>query len=192
VICLPFGWLLSYAAALPFFIGLFFFVLFGLVMGAIMHRTASAGRPYPSSALVVGTTIVVIVGSIAPLLIEAWEHPKDMGARALTKSTVLGNRTGPEFKADVAEDIRRLLRERYAPGGFVGYVRWVLAGGEWKKGDVPGVARTLQVEQRGWVWALRVALSVAMLGFGIASQTFLLRLPSDPAVRRMDERRAQS
>ena len=71
IVILPFAWLLSHAALLPFFLGLFFFVLFGLLVGAVMHRVASRGRSYCSMSLVPGTTNVVMVGFCVSIAQEA-------------------------------------------------------------------------------------------------------------------------
>jgi hypothetical protein len=192
VIVVPFAWLLSYVAALPFFIGLFFFLLFGLIVGAIMHRTASARRPYTDRPLLVGTTVVVLVGSLIPVYVEARDFPKDMAEHALTRSTFLGDRTGEEYKAAVRDEVRLKLRERFPPGGTLGYVKWVLKEGEWRKGELEGVRQTLGVYPCGFAWAVRVALSVGLLGFGIGSQTLALRRLSDPVIRSKDRRRQQS
>src|SRR3990172_853649 len=59
VVSLPLAWLLSYAAMLPFYLGLFFFMLFGLVIGAVAFRVAAPGRPYHRFAVLAGTTLIV-------------------------------------------------------------------------------------------------------------------------------------
>ena len=68
-------------------------------------------------------------------------------------------------------------------------MRWILTSGELRKGQIEDVSRTLRRSQCGYWWAIRVILSAALLGFGIGSQTFLLRLAVDPAVRMIDEKK---
>jgi hypothetical protein len=187
IVSMPFAWLLSYAAALPFYLGLFFFVLFGLVIGATMHRVASRRRPYGRAAILVGTTIVAGAGWIASIAVEGLGFPNDMGDDAIKRTLSIGNRSPEEYRKAVADEVRRFLRERYPPGGVVGYARWILTNGELKKGEIEGVKVTLRRGQRGYWWAVRVVLSIALLGFGIGSQTLPLRLRADPAVRVMDE-----
>lgn len=187
VVSVPLGWLLSHAAVLPFLLGLFFFVLFGLLIGATMHRLASPRRPYSRTVVLVGTTVVVLVGWLVSLGVESHNAPVKMAAEAGDRTRRIGDRTIQEFRAEVADSIRRLLDERYPPGGTLGYARWVLTCGEWKKGELAGFDRLLTAPQRGVLFAIRVVLSIALLAFGVGSQTFLLRLPRDPAVRAIDE-----
>lgn len=186
VVSVPMGWLLSHAAVLPFLLGLFFYVLFGLLIGATMHRLASPRRPYSRTVVLVGTTVVVLVGWLVSLGVESHNAPVKMAAEAGDRTRRIGERTIQEFRADVAGSIRRLLDERYPPGGTLGYARWLLTSGEWKKGEIAGFNRSLKAPQRGFLFAIRVVLSIALLAFGIGSQTFLLRLPRDPAVRAID------
>ena len=58
---LPLAWLLSYAAFLMFFLGLFFFALFGLLIGAVVYRVAFGNQPYSRTTVLLGTTILVAV-----------------------------------------------------------------------------------------------------------------------------------
>ena len=189
IVSMPFAWLLSYAAALPFYLGLFFFVLFGLVIGAIMHRVASRRRPYRRAAVLAGTIIVAGAGWIVSIVVEGLAFPDDMGDDAIKRTLSVGDRSPEDYRAAVAQKVRLFLHERYSPGGLVGYVRWVLTSGELKKGEIEGVKVTLRRTQRGYRWAIRVALSIAFFGFGIGSQTLPLRLRADPAVRVMDDER---
>lgn len=184
IVSLPMAWILSYAAALPFFLGVFFFALLGLVIGSIVHRFAAPARPYGRFTLVVGTTVVVAVGWLASIAVEARGFPKDMAVVAGGRTLSLGGLTIEEYRASVDADVRRYLAERYPPGGTLGYVRWILTNGTLRRGDIAGVNRTLSRTQTRWAWAIRVVLSVALLGFGIASQTLLLSQPVDPHLRR--------
>jgi hypothetical protein len=189
IVSLPFAWLLSHAALLPFLLGIFFFALFGLVIGAVMHRVASPGRPYPRLQLVIGTTLVVALGWTGSIVVEGRDFPRRMAAEAGDTTRYLGNRTIGEFRTAVADDVRRFIRDRYPPGGALGYVRWVLTSGELKKGDIAHVNRTLVRGQRKLLWAVRVILSVALLAFGIGSQTLPLKLLVERTGRAIDNPR---
>ena len=189
LVSLPLSWLLSYAAALPFFLGLFFFALFGLVIGAVVHRIASPGRPYPLSVVLAGTILIISVGWGISLVTESRGLPWDLAKEAANRTRDLEGRTHAEYISHVAGEIRGYLSEHYPPGGTIGYVRWVFASGEFKKGHLDGVQRTLRQPQRKWWWVMRVVLSIALFAFGIGSQTWLLRLRADPAgVRAIDRR----
>ena len=189
VASLPLTWLLSFAALLPFQIGLFFFVLFGLLIGAMTHRIASPGRPYRRWALVAGTTVLVAVVWTGALLIEIHDFPGEMAGRALQLRRPIGDRTSTEYRAAVADQVRMFLTKRYSPGGAVGYVRWMLLSGRIKKGELADVDRTLSRDRsqvRFW-YVVRLVLSVGLLSFGIGSQTFSLKLATEPVVRAIDE-----
>jgi len=183
---LPFAWLLSYAATLPFFLGLFFFVLFGLLIGAAMHRIASPHRPYRTPPLVAGTTVVVLIGWCLSIVNESRDFPEDTAFNAGKETRYIGDRTIEEYRAAVAADIRRFLRESYPPGGAMGYVRWIIASGELKKGQIEGLVQTQRPRQAGAGWVIRAVLSVALLAFGIGSQTLALAKTRDPSVRAID------
>lgn len=189
IVSLPLAWLLSYGAALPFFLGLFFFVLFGLVIGAVMHRLAASGRPYRRWPLLAGTTFVVTLVSGITIVKEAADFPADMADDSITKTLNLGTRTPGEYRDAVTGEVRGFLAERYAPGGTLGYVRWILKSGVVAQTDAPTLSRSMRRSPHGTWWAIRVVLSVALLGFGIGSQTLVLKLPRDPSHRKIDAER---
>lgn len=188
LVSLPAAWLLSHLALLPFFLGLFFFALLGLVIGAIMHRLAAAGRPYSRHALYSGTTVVVLAGWGASLAQEAQDVPRKLAQQVMETVRTIGERTPEQYRREIADQIRERLRERYPPGGRVGYLRWVLASGELNKGEIESVDVPLLAAQRRWGWAARAVLSLALFAFGIGSQTSLLRLDVDPTVRAIDRK----
>lgn len=184
IVGFPLSWLLAFAATLPFFIGLFFFALFGLVIGATVHRVASPGRPYARGTLWAGTIILVIGGWLVSICVEGRTLPMDFARDVPDWTRNLHGKTRSQFVEDVADRIRSNLRENYAPGGTLGYVRWVVTSGEFPKGSIDGVKRTLRVSQRkGW-WIMRALFSIGLFWFGVSTQTFLLRLPRDPAAVR--------
>lgn len=183
----PFVWLLSYGAALPYYLGLFFFVLFGLVIGAVMHRIAAPGRPYGRGALLTGTTIVVLAGWWGTIVFEARGFPSDMAEEASKMARRTINDVAA-FRSTVTQDVRRYLREAYPPGGTFGYVRWILSSGELPKGDVKEFHRTFHAPQRRIGWAVRIVLSLALYAFGIGSQTLLLQSARERTHRVIDDK----
>jgi hypothetical protein len=179
---LPLGWLLSYAAALPFLIGIFFFMLFGLMIGASMFRVGAKARPVPARALVIGITFVVLWTWTASLAWESRGFAHDQAKRALKGTASLEGTAPQEFKADVIRGIRSYLREQYPPGGTIGYARWCVASGKIPPSTIEPVAFELRVNQRGWFWILRAVLCITLLGFGVASQALVLQHPpKEPA-----------
>jgi hypothetical protein len=175
VVSIPFCWLLSFAALLPFFIGLFFFALFGLVIGAVVFRLAHRDGPYPSRAVVIGTTLLVAFVWFASVLKESWDLPGDMAVKAAGLTRDLRGRSVDEFRQTVAGEVRGFIQERYPPGGVIGYLRWALATGRIEKGELPSVEARLVLNQARYLFAMRVSLSIGLLAFGIASQTWPMR-----------------
>ncbi len=186
-VSLPFGWLLSHTASLPYYLGLFFFVLFGLVVGAIIHRVAAPRRPYTTGVILAGSTVVVLVGWAFSIAVEGHALPAGLADIAARSTLSLGDRTLAEYHDYIADQVRGFLRDDYPPGGTIGYVHWVLTSGEITKGRIESVRRTLRQPQRKVRWAVRVVLSVGLWAFGIASQTLLLRQARDPAAVRVSE-----
>ena len=187
VVSLPLIWLLSYAATLPFLLGLFFFMLFGLLLGAVTHRVAAPARPYNWRALLAGTAVLVVFVWWMSLIKESHDFPHDMAKDALRMTRDLGTRTSGEFKDEVADQVRTFLVRRYPPGGTLGYTQWMATSGRINRGELPAVSRTLRRGQARVWYAIRVVLSLALLGFGIGSQTLPLRLATEPVVRAIDE-----
>jgi len=172
----PLGWLLSKAAQLPFFLGLFFFPLFGLMIGAAMYRTAHGARPYNTFPVLVGTTIVVLFCWLFSLFMEARDMPVWVAANASRNPRLkLHDQTIEAYRSSVADDVAVYLRQTYPPGGLLGYIRWVSSNGEITNQVAPGLLRPIHAPQRGIWWLVRAVLTVGLLAFGIGSQTFILR-----------------
>ncbi len=83
---LPIGWLLCYGALLPFFLGLFFFMLFGLLVGAVVFRIGQGARPIARSRIVGGTTVVVLAVMVVSLTVEGRDFPSQVGDFACEKT----------------------------------------------------------------------------------------------------------
>ncbi len=181
IVSLPLAWLLSYAALLPFYLGLFFFMLFGLVIGAVTFRIASPGRPYGRFAVLTGTTLLVGICWTASIAKESRDFPLDIAAKAVQRARDIGGRSPDEYRAAVAQEVRAFIRERHPPGGLVGYIRWMLLEGQMKKGAIPSFDQAIRRSPARWGWAVRVVLSIALLGLAVSSQTLSLGRPYDPS-----------
>lgn len=179
LLALPLGWLLAFGALLPFFLGLFFFLLFGLVLGAAMYRVGRPARPLSRAPLLAGTACVVLALLAVSLWVEARSLPHQVAIFAREKIRKLPEGlTREQFLVDSAADVTRHLNERFPPGGVVGYVRWCILDSRLEPpvGDLPVVFKSSQ--PRFW-WLFRVVASIALLGFGIHSQAGELRRPAD-------------
>lgn len=175
IVSLPLAKLLSFAVALPFFTGVFFFALFGLVIGAVVYRLAASRRPYSSAAVLIGTTALVAFVWTVSIDLEARGFPQDVADRAIRTTRDLQGMGPGQFREVVAAEVRAFLSDGYPPGGTLGYARWALTNGSLAKEDLLHINRAMRFSQmRGW-WAVRVVLSIALLAFGIASQTWALK-----------------
>ncbi len=172
----PLGWLLSYGGALLFMLGLFFFVLFGLFLGAMVYRLAESGRPYSGGSILLGTAMIVLVCWSIAVYKEVAEVPHDLARDVLRSTRTLGDRSATEFREAIIERIKAYLSDRYPPGGVLGTVRWIVTSGQIAAGEIAEVKRPIQRrgDQRGAWWTIRVVLSLTALGFGLGSQTWSL------------------
>ena len=182
VVSMPFAWLLSYGAALMTLLGLFFFALFGLVIGAVAYRFGVSVRPIPITHIRVGTAIIVLTCWSLSFAKEVRDFPTDKANAAIGVVRPLPDgMTADDFKADVASFVKRTLAEEYGIGGL-GYAWWVLSSSrmeypvETMKNPI-----VLRPVQHRWWWGIRVVLSIVFLWFGVYSQVSPLSGMTDPA-----------
>lgn len=175
-VSLPLSWLLSYAGALMFYLGIFFFALFGLIIGAATFRVASVTRPYRRKHVIIGTTMLVLVPWSLSMLKEGRDFPNDVAARTVQERSLdLKGNPVAAHREIVTSDVRAYLRKQYPPGGILGYMHWVVVDGKISKTDVSSLAKNWHHGQSGFVWVVRVILSLALLTFGVATQTLPMR-----------------
>ncbi len=183
VVCLPLGWLLSYAAALVAFLGLFFFSLFGLIIGAIMYRFGVTVRPIPKIHLRVGAGLVVALCWSLSMGIEVHDFASDKASYAVTKVEPLPEGKSPEqVRDDIARYVRETLERDYGGSGLLGYAKWILLSSEMQYQPVtmkqPIVLKSIQYR---WWWVIRVVLSIILLSFSVYAQISPLSGLTDPA-----------
>jgi hypothetical protein len=171
----PCGVVLSYAALLPFFIGVFFFALFGLILGALAFRIGSPGKPYETAPIILGTTLIILTAFAVSLLKEGRDFPADMANRAIKETRNIGAMTAAEFRGRATVDVQQFLRSQYWPGGTIGYLHWALTSGRIPQGTFTWMEKELRLSQARYLFALRVAISLGLLAFGVASQTWAMR-----------------
>jgi hypothetical protein len=164
------GFLLARLIWLPFYFGLFFFLVAGLLAGAIAFRLARAARPVPHGRILRG---IVGVSAASTLVVVLWEYdhfaatvgdqPKFPTAR---NAAVKAGRPPAAIKTLATEKFKAVLDRDYPPGGPVGYVRWALAGGDMRL-EVEGCEDTASISQRGYVWTLRTLVGLVLLAAGL-------------------------
>jgi hypothetical protein len=180
---IPAGIILTYLAVIPFYIGLFFFLLLGLLVGATMFRFGRNAVPVrPVTLRLIGTVIVLLTWTTT-LVTEYVLFP---GQAAAKVEVSWRPRPTPEKKLQISRQVRQsvmsqLLGRDYNGGvaawleGFPKYLRWVARDGAMRCPRVLD-ATTLQlppVQCKG-AWLFRVTLSLGLLTFSILSQYLLL------------------
>jgi hypothetical protein len=176
---LPVGWLLAALSLLPFFLGLFFFTLFGLLLGAVLYRVARPVAPVSAAAAFGAGAVVVLAVWFLALLIEAHNLPSDARAFFIESHKTMTPESLARAKAELPDRARQFLRDRYPPGGFIGYVRWAGSSGELPLGKTnTGLPVLFRLRQGPRAWIVRVILSAFLLAFGVLSQ--VMGLTRDP------------
>jgi len=181
VLGLPAGWLLASLAVLPMFLGLFFFLLLGLLIGATMYRFGKPAAPVPRSRLLAigGITAVAIWG--VALVVEYSNLPDDAvrTVRESFRGRYLAKEDVQKLQAEVRRHVPAELRENYPPGGFLGYLRWAAASGEMKCPRVLAPDTEIHtLYQARTLWVVRVVVSLVLLGFALIAQFIGLAEPA--------------
>ncbi len=177
---LPGMFRLSSLAFLMFYLGLFFFMLYGLLIGAFMFRAGRSAQPAPKSLLMlIGITVAVALWG-GGLYQEYRVLP------GLVAESIRGNidaRLTPQQETELREGIGEHLMNHFAehhpPGGFAGYLQW-MAGGE--PITCPFILtkeeHLVRLPQQGAGFLFRSIVSLGLIVFGILSQ--FLGLATDP------------
>lgn len=178
------GILLAFLADLPAYLGMFFFLLVGLLIGAFCYRFGKSAAPAPKGTLwVIG--LLVVFTTWGSSLYVGYRLVASTAVDAVLKST--RERLTSEQKAELADrvpvEIDNYLRTNYPPGGFLGYMRWAASSdGVLKVPREPvGIGnQPVSIRYAGWQWLLRSIVSLMLLMFSILSQVLSLSLPPQP------------
>jgi hypothetical protein len=170
---LPAAWILAYLAPMPYFLSLFFFMLLGLLVGAVMCRAARPGTPIARDR---SRPVSLFVSLVICLGVIVWENRwfPDMAARKAVQLSLVSKMNAQELNA-YRERVRRAARDqlssRYWPGGVLGYIRWAATSGRMEfpraGSDEPVPLENVQLPVK---WIIRVVASLALLMFAIDSQ----------------------
>ena len=179
----PVSVLLSFAGLLPFYLGPFFFLLFGLVVGAAMFRVAKSVRPLSVASILAACGVVTVLVFGASLWLEYLQLGPHAGKMVAKQTRELPSGTSPgEFRAAAGVKVRAHLRAEYSPGGLLGYIRWASSSGRCTVESVGAhpaeVSYALSQSPVGWT--LRVAMSLVLLIGGVWSQIWPLRQAEPP------------
>ena len=169
--------LLSAGLSLPFMLGVFFFMLFGLIVGSVMFRCGEASRPVAKSKIVVATALVSLVCWGIALGREAVEFPEDFVEKAL-KKVYMPPDGYDQVVGELHVFINDYLEKEYPPGGPLGYLRYA-ATGRTIEVETPSQPKPIPVKPmaRAWTWWTRTVLSLVL--FFVATYAIAVDLSKD-------------
>jgi hypothetical protein len=172
IVAVVLAWfLLSAGLSLPFMLGLFFFMLFGLIVGAVMFRFGDTARPIAKSKVVMATALVSIACWAVALGKECVEFPADFVEKAL-RQVYIPPDGYDQVKGELESFITEYLKREYPPGGAIGYLR-LAAAGKPIEVNIESQPKTVTVKPMtaAWVWWTRTVLSVVLFYLAAYSVT---------------------
>jgi len=175
------GWLLARLIWLPYYFGLFFYLVAGLLIGSVAFRSARPARPMSGRRILTGILLVAIL-SVAAAAIWEYEYVvRTIGDPPRFNDLRNAAVQRDDDVRDVARQVQRAFRnavaDAYPPGGVIGYARWAIDRGELSL-TVDGQQERLSIDQTGPAWAIRTLVAVALLAAGLWSSLESLRAGS--------------
>jgi len=185
---------LSWLAYLLFYLGLFFYLLYGLLIGAFMFRAGRRARPAPKSLLLVIGLVVVLATWAGGLYQEYRALP---GSFADQTWEEIDGQITPEQMEDlrrgVAQAVHAHWQTHHPPGGFPGFLSWMVQG---ERIECPFVVKKgthkLGSPQQGAGFLFRAVVSLGLLAFSILSQFMGLASSPPSAGGEEDEARSEA
>ncbi len=181
LIALPFMLLLMFCAWLPYWFGMYFFILGGLLFGAIWFRQVNHLRPIPAMAvylrmaLVLAVLFGVYMGS--EYVVKRMHLARGV-ADAAAKRVPVHSLTEKQTRYDEAMvHVDQTLAE-HGPGP-IGYYVWNATDGKVSPLPQYGGGSTV-LPQRGAYWVTRVVLSMVLLTLGMRMGVKELTTPDEP------------
>jgi hypothetical protein len=199
LIGVPFIILLMYCAWLPLLMGMYFFILGGLLVGAIWYRLAARVRPVPAGAVRLRMfailAVLVAIYMLSEYFVKRGHLARDMAKLTIKMRPVSGptELQASEWQArerEAAEHVRRSLRQ-YGPGP-VGYWIWAATDGRLPPMGPYTGKESIELRQRQAFYVLRVVASVVLLWYGLRLMAKDLARADEPVEiveEAVDERR---
>lgn len=194
LLAVPIGALLSLAGLLVFYLGLFFFLLFGLMLGAAMFRVLKPIRPVSAKPLAVTGVLVALFAFGVSIWVEAaripahvakkTEYAPSLAGERVTKANAEAARKDLERRRALVESrAREALTERYPPGGVLGYLRWAATDGKLKieSPEDDGTTIDYRLSQGPIGFSIRLVICAAFICLGVVAQLWPLRRARDAA-----------
>jgi len=164
------GWLLARLVWLYFYFGLFFFLVAGLLVGAISFRIARLVRPLETGRLIRGIVWVTLFGMVFTIDWEYRHFAATVGAQPrfpqARNAAVAAGREAREIRDAAERAFRTYLSENHPPGGPIGYALWSSGAGE-VTAEVEGEKAVIANDHRGFVWPARTLAAGLLLAAGL-------------------------
>lgn len=181
LIGVPFMILLMYCAWLPVMMGMYFFILGGLLLGGIWYRLARKIRPAPSAAVYIAFFSVLTFWLAVYLGSEYYVKPWHMARDLADASTLHVGVNSPAEKQqrydEAAAHVHKVL-SGYGPGP-IGYLVWNAVDGRMPPMPQYG-GSPVALPQRQLYWILRIVASAVLLAYGLRLQVKDLARPEEP------------
>ncbi|UCG33379.1 MAG: hypothetical protein JSU68_01865 [Phycisphaerales bacterium] len=177
----PVSVLLSFAGLLPFYLGPFFFLLFGLAVGAGVFRVARPMRPVWRVSACAAAAAVIFPIFLASLLLENAQLGPHAGKMVAKQVRELPAGMSPrQFRRTVGDRLREQIAAENPGSGLLAYMCWAATSGrcelELPAGAHPASA-VYTMSQSPVGWTLRVIVSLILLAGGVLSQVLPLGKP---------------
>lgn len=164
------GWLLARLVWLYYFFGLFFYLVAGLLVGALAFRTARAARPLPRARLLRGI-LMITLGATAITITWEYRHfsatvgqpPKFADAR---NRAIQAGGSSRDIVQAASDEFEKHLTDDHAPGGVISYVVWSVRSGKMPL-TIDGTTETITNDHAGWVWPVRTLAGAVLLAVGM-------------------------
>jgi hypothetical protein len=182
LIGVPFIILLMYCAWLPLLMGMYFFILGGMLVGAIWFRLAARVRPVPVGAvrlrMFAMLAVLVAIYMLSEYVVKRGHLSRDMAKLTVQMRPVKSLAELHAREQEAADHVRRSLR-RYGPGP-VGYWIWAATDGRLPPMEPYTGKESIELRQRQAFYVLRVIASVVLLWYGLRLMAKDLARPDEP------------
>lgn len=165
------SWLLARLIWLPFLFGLFFYLVAGLLAGAIAFRVAKAARPVPRGKILGGVVVITIMTVVASIVFE-YRHFRDIALgdpprfAAARNAVVASGGSLKELAVRASNAYQEALASQWSPGGTLGYARWSIASGSLPI-EVDGQTEKVVSSHAGFLWPGRTLMGAVLIAAGL-------------------------
>lgn len=165
------SWLLARLIWLPFLFGLFFFLVAGLIAGAVGFRLAKPARPVPSGRIKAAVVVLSLLAAALTVLFE-YRHFRDIAIgdpprfADARNAVVAAGGSLRELAARAANAFEKALADHWPPGGTAGYVLWSIRSGSLPI-EVDGHTEKVVTTHSGLLWPGRTLLAAVLIAAGL-------------------------